>query len=125
VAHIVDGECINCLHKKCVVVCPVNCFHLGRNMIVVDPTECIDCGLCVESCPANAIRGLNDPSPKSERNQYWADFNSYYARIWPRISDIAEEVREDARGVPLQAIDKAGCLRETSFIPPGKAGGVP
>ena len=43
---IVGQACINCKHTDCVEVCPVDCFYEGENTLVIDPEECIDCGLC-------------------------------------------------------------------------------
>ena len=50
--HVVTENCIRCKYTDCVEVCPVDCFHAGPNMLVIDPDECIDCTLCVEECPA-------------------------------------------------------------------------
>ena len=36
-------------------VCPVDCFHEGENMLVIDPEECIDGGVCIPECPVDAI----------------------------------------------------------------------
>jgi formate hydrogenlyase subunit 6/NADH:ubiquinone oxidoreductase subunit I len=39
----------------CVEVCPVDCFYEGENFLVINPDECIDCGVCEAECPVNAI----------------------------------------------------------------------
>ena len=36
----------------CIEVCPVDCFYVGANMLVIHPDECIDCGVCEPECPA-------------------------------------------------------------------------
>ena len=36
-------------------VCPVDRFHEGPNVLVIDPEECIDCGACEPECPVEAI----------------------------------------------------------------------
>ncbi|HEV7135378.1 MAG TPA: ferredoxin family protein, partial [Steroidobacteraceae bacterium] len=41
VTHVVTENCINCKYTDCVEVCPVDCFHAGPNMLVIDPDECI------------------------------------------------------------------------------------
>ena len=46
-AFIVTESCIECKHTDCVEVCPVDCFYEGENFLVINPDECIDCGLCV------------------------------------------------------------------------------
>ncbi len=43
---VVTENCIKCKYTDCVEVCPVDCFHEGPNMLVIDPDECIDCTLC-------------------------------------------------------------------------------
>lgn len=54
-AYVVTETCIQCKHTDCVEVCPADCFHEGPNFLVIDPQECIDCGLCVPECPVEAI----------------------------------------------------------------------
>ena len=43
----------------CVEVCPVDCFYEGENMLVINPDECIDCGVCEPECPIEAIVSEN------------------------------------------------------------------
>ena len=45
--YIVNDKCIKCKHTDCVDVCPVDCFYEGENMLVINPDECIDCGVSV------------------------------------------------------------------------------
>ncbi|RZI47779.1 ferredoxin family protein [Rickettsiales endosymbiont of Peranema trichophorum] len=79
--HVVTENCIKCKFTDCVEVCPVNCFHEGENMLVINPDECIDCGVCVAECPAEAI------SAESPALIDWMELNAKHAKIWPRISD--------------------------------------
>lgn len=58
--HVVTEACIRCRYTDCVDVCPVDCFHAGPNMLVIDPDECIDCAVCVAECPVNAIYAEED-----------------------------------------------------------------
>ena len=44
--YIVNDKCIKCKLMDCVEVCPVDCFYEGKNMLVIKPDECIDCGVC-------------------------------------------------------------------------------
>jgi ferredoxin len=57
---VVVENCIRCKYTDCVEVCPVDCFHEGPNMLVIDPDECIDCTLCEPECPAKAIYPEDD-----------------------------------------------------------------
>ena len=43
--YLVNDLCINCKHMDCVEVCPVDCFYEGENTLVINPVECIDCGV--------------------------------------------------------------------------------
>ena len=64
----------------CVEVCPVDCFYEGENMLVINPDECIDCGVCEPECPIEAIIPDNlDDGTK------WLDINEKYSQIWPNI----------------------------------------
>ena len=80
-AYVVTEQCIRCKYMDCVEVCPVDCFYEGRNMLVIHPDECIDCGVCEPECPVDAIRP--DFSPGAEA---WADLNRRYAEEWPNIT---------------------------------------
>ena len=64
--YLVLEKCIKCKYTECVEVCPVDCFHEGPNMLVINPDECIDCGLCVPECPVNAITS-DDELSESEK----------------------------------------------------------
>jgi NAD-dependent dihydropyrimidine dehydrogenase PreA subunit len=50
--YIVNDKCIKCKLTDCVEVCPVDCFYEGKNMLVIKPDECIDCGVCEPECPS-------------------------------------------------------------------------
>ena len=82
--YIVDDGCINCKHKDCVEVCPVDCFYEGINTLVINPDECIDCGVCEPECPVEAIH-----SDTTEHGAKWVDFNWKYANEhgWPVITE--------------------------------------
>ncbi len=65
----------------CVEVCPVDCFYEGENMLVINPDECIDCGVCEPECPAEAI--LPDTEAGLEK---WLERNATLAIQWPNIT---------------------------------------
>lgn len=65
----------------CVEVCPVDCFYEGENMLVINPAECIDCGVCEPECPAEAIISDREEDPKM-----WLGLNEAYAVQWPNIT---------------------------------------
>jgi len=80
--YVVTDRCIRCKYMDCVEVCPVDCFHEGVNMLVIDPAECIDCGLCVPECPVEAIFADGDV-PESQT--HFIEVNAMYAPKWPVI----------------------------------------
>ena len=74
---VVGENCINCKFTDCVQVCPVDCFFEGPNFLVIDPDECIDCGLCEPECPAKAIFDEDDvPEDQIE----FIEINAVYSK---------------------------------------------
>lgn len=78
--YVVTEACIKCKYTDCVEVCPVNCFHEGATMVVIDPEVCIDCGVCEPECPINAIQ------PAKTRSEEWVELNATYSKLWPSIT---------------------------------------
>jgi len=76
----------------CVEVCPVDCFHEGPNMLVIDPDECIDCTLCEPECPVEAIYA-DDEVPEGQ--EQFLKLNEELSQGWPVITEIGD-VPEDA-----------------------------
>ena len=70
---VVIDKCIKCKYTDCVEVCPVDCFHEGPNMLVIDPEECIDCTLCEPECPVEAILSEDD---LTDDQQEWLALNT-------------------------------------------------
>lgn len=88
--YVVNQACIKCKFMDCVEVCPVDCFYEGNNMLVINPDECIDCGVCEPECPVEAI--LPDTEPGMEE---YLELNRKYSEIWPNIT-IKKEPPSDA-----------------------------
>ena len=85
----------------CVEVCPVDCFYEGENFLVINPDECIDCGVCVAECPVDAIVADNDVDTDINK---WLGINQKYSSLWPvitkrRPADVPQDAAEWA-GVP-------------------------
>ena len=79
---VVTDVCIRCKYTDCVEVCPVDCFYEGENMLVINPDECIDCGVCEPECPIEAIVPDSDP-----RAEDWLQLNRDYSNgKWPVIT---------------------------------------
>ena len=83
--YIVNDACIKCKHMDCVEVCPVDCFYEGENMLVINPMECIDCGVCEPECPVDAIVADNALDPHEAAK--WEGINQKYADLWPVITE--------------------------------------
>jgi ferredoxin len=88
---VVAEPCIKCKFTDCVDVCPVDCFHEGKNFLVIDPDECIDCGACEPECPTTAIFAEDDLPEK------WAEYTALNKDLtpkWPVISAKKEPLPE-------------------------------
>lgn len=67
-AYVIALPCIGVKDGACVAVCPMDCIHPTRDergfgeadQLFIDPEACIDCGLCADECPANAIFAEED-----------------------------------------------------------------
>jgi ferredoxin len=80
--YIVTEACIKCKYMDCVEVCPVDCFYEGENFLVINPDECIDCGVCEPECPIDAIK----PDTEDDPDGKWLEINSRYSKTWPNIT---------------------------------------
>ena len=88
----------------------MDCFYEGENMLVIDTTVCIDCGVCEPECPAEAI-----VADTKEGAEFWVDFNQKYATLWPNILKKGE--------APADAeawLGKPDKMKEFSENPGGK-----
>ena len=71
-SYIIGKPCEATCDTACVAVCPVDCIHgpididgggqevkgmtIGKkDMLYINPDECIDCGACLPECPVEAI----------------------------------------------------------------------
>lgn len=91
--HVVTAPCIGCKNTVCVSVCPVNCFHEDRDLLVIDPDECIDCGACVPECPVKAIYPL---ASVPREWQSYIKLNAERSKVTPLIT--AQRKDGDAAG---------------------------
>ena len=90
-ARVVTSPCIGTHDTACMKVCPVNCYYdvelseLGlepksdkpelTKMLVINPDECIDCGLCEPECPVQAVFPADDVPEQDKKfveiNRNW------------------------------------------------------
>lgn len=96
--YVVTEACIRCKYMDCVEICPVDCFYEGKNMLVIDPDVCIDCGVCVPECPIDAIKPDTEPGMAT-----WVAFNRTYAKRWPQITQ---------KGIPPPDADQWSLVKD-------------
>jgi len=89
--HVVTESCIRCRYTDCVDVCPVDCFKMGPNFLIIDPDECIDCAVCIPECPVNAIYAEEDvPADQREFIQINADLSKHWKVITKRTAPLPD-----------------------------------
>ena len=103
--YVVKEECIKCKLMDCVEVCPVDCFYEGKNMLVIKPEECIDCGVCEPECPIDAIKpdtdeGVSDLIAHNKKTTY----QTRKAWINPENKTVLKEERFAKSGKKLKRI---------------------
>jgi ferredoxin len=108
--YVVLENCIRCKYMDCVEVCPVDCFYEGENMLVINPDECIDCGVCEPECPAEAIK------PDTERGlEKWLQLNNEMSQIWPNVT-----IKRDPPADAEEFNGKPGKFEHSFSANPGK-----
>lgn len=95
--YVVTESCIKCKYTDCVEVCPVDCFYEGETMLVINPEECIDCGVCEPECPIDAIQ-----PDTGEGMEKWVALNGEYARLWTNITRKKEPYPEADKWAKVQ-----------------------
>lgn len=73
--HVVTDRCKNCDYPPCADVCPMGAICRGPGRMVINQNVCIDCGVCVGECAAQAIVTDN-----TEEGQKWIEFNRKHAK---------------------------------------------
>ncbi len=76
--YIVNDKCIKCKLMDCVEVCPVDCFYEGKNMLVIKPDECIDCGVCYSEIWPNITVKKDPPSDHEKYKDEQNKFEKYF-----------------------------------------------
>ena len=80
-----------CKNMDCVEVCPVDCFYEGENFLVINPDECIDCGVCIPECPEDAIFADTEKKivEKTGKDmEYWVQLNGDLAEKWEDMNIV-------------------------------------
>ena len=104
--HFITDRCIRCKYTDCVEVCPVDCFYEGNNMLVIDPDQCIDCGVCIPECPVDAIvaddsiknilecRDDNILNDEQKNLKKFYEINRKFSKQWGNITSIKSPLPE-------------------------------
>ncbi len=108
--HFVNQNCIMCKYTDCVEVCPVDCFFEHEKMLLIDPDQCIDCGVCIPECPIDAIQNeesyvdgksvedisksdTKDLTPKQLETLKMIHFNKDESKKHPNITKIKNPMK--------------------------------
>ena len=67
-------------------------FLRRRKFLVINPDECIDCGVCEPECPIDAIKADTDETV--EDKDKWLLINKKFSAIWPNISKKQEPMKD-------------------------------
>ena len=89
--YVVTESCIKCKYTDCVEVCPVDCFYEGPEFLVIDPEECIDCGLCEPECPIEAIKADDELPPDQIE---FIEINLKLAEVYENITEAKDPLPE-------------------------------
>lgn len=85
-SYVVTNNCLRCLTPICVTVCPTDSFHLGPDMLVINPNNCVECALCVEQCVTKTIYRAQ---LVSDAHEAYIAHNAQQAQLYPRLSHVA------------------------------------
>ena len=91
-SHVVTSACFGCKYTDCVVLCPVEAFSEGEQMLYIDPETCIRCDLCIPECPVEAIFA-EDNVPETERP--FIELNAEMAARSPQITERKPPLARD------------------------------
>lgn len=78
---VIGSPCIDVLDRSCIDECPVDCIYEGDRKLYINPSECIDCGACVPTCPVDAIT-MDRRTPENERD-FIQDNDDFFHTVLP------------------------------------------
>ena len=53
--YMVTNACQGCVARPCAMNCPRQCIEVTSHKANIDPSKCVNCGLCMQNCPYHAI----------------------------------------------------------------------
>ncbi|MCK9162886.1 MAG: monomeric [FeFe] hydrogenase [Bacteroidales bacterium] len=63
-SYMVTNLCRTCVARPCLYACKKDAITIGEHQAIIDPSKCINCGLCMQACPFHAI--IYQPVPCEE-----------------------------------------------------------
>jgi ferredoxin len=78
-------------------------------MLVINPDECIDCGVCEPECPIEAIKSDEELNPNELA---WAALNRKYSAVWPNIQSSIGPMEHAKEAAEHSAEDKKELFSE-------------
>lgn len=81
----IGDACLDVLDLTCTTVCPVDCIYTGGRRAYIQPSECIDCGVCADVCPVDAITGEGYGGPA--HSGAVADNLAFFTEVLPGRSE--------------------------------------
>ena len=95
---VIGEKCLGERYATCVDVCPVDCIHPGdyqdQAFMIIDPEECIDCGVCLPECPIDAILETEDDDPE------WTQINADLAPDFSSNDPVEPRAANDPPKIP-------------------------
>lgn len=80
-------NCMHCTNAPCVAVCASGATTKREDgIVVVDYDLCIGCGDCIEVCPYEGVRTLNEGEP-----EFYLDFNLGHATAPAHKANVVEK----------------------------------
>jgi ferredoxin--NADP+ reductase len=102
--YVITESCVGVKDVSCVAVCPVNCIIATDDdpFMMIDPSECIDCGACIPECPVDAIYPEDTVPPGQEQ---WKAINQSYFQLEPaafqaKFKAAIEAAKQNNRSSP-------------------------
>lgn len=89
---VVTKACKGCKHTKCVGVCPTDAFYEGKDMLYINPDECIDCDACVNQCPEGAIYPIEN---LNSSQQEYIEINARESQKEGAVNILNEKVKKN------------------------------
>jgi ferredoxin len=102
--YVIAEPCLDSKERLCLEVCPVNCIHEVDRMLVIAPTECIDCGACESECPVQAI--FHDDALPEE----WHAFAQINA-AWDEGAERVEQLLGERRALAADSVSHTTLCR--------------